>query len=144
MDSHEKFQIAQQRLHEEHDIQYLIEMNRVTRLLLKARFSSRQRPVISFSHKYVITAEDLYLRERSEPKKSKSRRTEEESKELINIFLDGFDTVENEMDRRIYYETTGIELIEGEFSDLETSDEEWKIRNQVDPQELAFSYNQIF
>ena len=144
MDSHEKFQIAQQRLHEEHDIQYLIEMNRVTRLLLKARFSSRQRPVISFSHKYVITAEDLYLRERSEPKNSKSRRTEEESKELINIFLDGFDTVENEMDRRIYYETTGIELIEGEFSDLETSDEEWKIRNQVDPQELAFSYNQIF
>ena len=144
MDSHEKFQIAQQRLHEEQDIQYLIEMNRVTRLLLKARFSSRQRPVISFSHKYVITAEDLYLRERSEPKNSKSRRTEEESKELINIFLDGFDTVENEMDRRIYYETTGIELIEGEFSDLETSDEEWKIRNQVDPQELAFSYNQIF
>lgn len=92
----------------------------------------------------MITAEDLYLRVPSEPKSSKFRRTEEESKELINIFLDGFDTAENEVDRRIYYETTGIELIEGEFSDLETSDEEWKIRNQVDPQELAFSYNQIF
>ena len=116
-------------------------MNRVTRILHKARFSSRQRPVISFSHKYVITAEDLYLRVPSEPKNSKFRRTEEESKELINTFLDGFDTAENEMDRRIYYETTGIELIEGEFSDLETSDEEWKIRNQLDPQELAFNYN---
>lgn len=38
LDSHKKFEIAKERLKMEVDIQHIIEMNRVTRLLHKARF----------------------------------------------------------------------------------------------------------
>ena len=36
--SYEKFQLAKSRLYDEQDIQYLIEMNRITRLIHKATF----------------------------------------------------------------------------------------------------------
>jgi len=54
-----KFQLALERLNHEQDIQYLIEMNRVTRLLHKAKFLTRQRKAVSYGHKYVISDYDL-------------------------------------------------------------------------------------
>ena len=56
---YKKFQLAVNRLNKEQDIQYLIEMNRVTRLLHKINFLSRQSCAINYSHKYVITAKDI-------------------------------------------------------------------------------------
>jgi len=50
-----KFKLALERLALEHDIQYLMEMNRVTRLLHKDNFLARQRRAINYSHKYVIS-----------------------------------------------------------------------------------------
>ena len=117
-------------------------MNRVTRLLHKTRFLSRQSRAIAFGHKYVITAEDLDLPMPQEPT-SKVRMTETEAVYLIDSLLDGFDPEKNEMDRRIYYEITGMKLAEGEFRDFETSDEEWRLRNIPDPQLQLFSYNQF-
>ena len=54
--------MALERLSEEQDIQYLIEMNRITRLLHKMNFAPRQRSVINFSRKYVITEKDVNMR----------------------------------------------------------------------------------
>ena len=59
LDNLEKFRIAQDRLNQEQDIQYLIEMNRVTRLLHRMWFMQRHRRILAFSHKYVITADDI-------------------------------------------------------------------------------------
>ena len=47
----------------EQDIQNLIQMNRITRLVHKARFLPRQRYLIDFSRKYVITAADIAKRD---------------------------------------------------------------------------------
>ena len=43
LDSHKKFHIAQKRLQKEYDIQHLIEMNRITRLLHKTQLLPRHR-----------------------------------------------------------------------------------------------------
>ena len=57
--------------------------------------------------------------------------------------LDGFDAETNEIDRRIYYEVTGRQLVEGEFgneNELDTSDGEWANLNRPDPLAYAFNY----
>ena len=56
---HHKFKLALDRLDKEQDIQYLIEMNRVSRYLHKAAFLTRQRLAINYSHKYVISDADI-------------------------------------------------------------------------------------
>ena len=38
----------------------------------------------------------------------------------------GFDPAKNEMDRRIFYEITGKEIVSGEFTDDFKFDEEWQ------------------
>ena len=43
----------------EHDFQYLIEMNQVTRLLPKASMLTRQRSTVDFSDSYVIKDYEL-------------------------------------------------------------------------------------
>ena len=45
----------------------------------------------------------------------------------------GFDPVKNEMDRRIFYEVTGKEIVSGEFADECTFDEEWQKFGSYDP-----------
>ena len=52
--------------------------------------------------------------------------------------LEGFseDLTDNEVDRRIYFEVTGCELIEGEFLGddvFDSSDEEWGRRRLIEP-----------
>ena len=52
-----------------------------------------------------------------------------------------FNPEEDETDRRIYYEVTGRQLVENEFDDEDTSDEEWGRLPAPDPQAYAFAYN---
>ena len=40
--------------------------------------------------------------------------------------LEGFEPETNETDRRFYYEVTGHQLVEGEFVNDDTSDEDWE------------------
>ena len=56
--------------------------------------------------------------------------------------LNGFDAEINEIDRRIYYEITESQLVEGEFDGEDTSDEEWTTLNQVDPLGFALNYQE--
>ena len=48
-----------ERLTLEQDIQYILEMNRINRLLHKDIFKTRQRRAINYSHKYVISDRQL-------------------------------------------------------------------------------------
>ena len=60
IDSYQKFNVAQERLNKEQDIQHLIKMNRITRLIHKVRFLPHQRRAfVGYSHKYVVTALDI-------------------------------------------------------------------------------------
>lgn len=61
---YKKFDLAFERLKGEQDIQYLIQMNRVTRLLHKARFMSRQRLAVNYSHKFIINDQDVEAKEK--------------------------------------------------------------------------------
>ena len=55
----------------------------------------------------------------------------------------GYDPKNNDIDRRIHYEVTGVSLVEGEFADDDSSDEEWERQQASDPLRNAFSYNQV-
>ena len=117
----------------------MMEMNRVTRMIHKARFSSRQRRAINYSHRYVITAADL-AREENAPK---HQMTVTETAYLINDLADGFDPENDDTDRRIFYEVTGTSLVEGEFAGEDTSDEERESMEAPDPLASVFNYNQV-
>ena len=62
---YQKFELALKRLDLEHDIQHVIEMNRISRLLHKVHFLPRQRYAVDFSHKFVIADKDLATEGRS-------------------------------------------------------------------------------
>ena len=85
-------------------------MNRVTRLLHKARFLSRHRRILAYSHKYVITAADLdrYDDNTGAQEAAAAKKCETETAKIVDHLLGYFDTEKNETDRRIFYEVTGM------------------------------------
>ena len=108
---YQKFLIALERLTSEKDIQHVIEMNRVNKLLHKVNFLPRQVRAINYGHKFVISNRDIVKAERADfDKKQKlsSLMTEHE-------LLDGFDPLSCETDRRILHEVTGMRLFNDEF-----------------------------
>ena len=141
LDSHRKFQIAQERLSSEVDIQHMIEMNRVTRLIHKAHFLQRHRRILAYSHKYVITGEDLNKEIQIDPRASNAINSKSESAQMIDSLINDFNAERNETDRRIFYEVTGRQLVQGEFDHEFTSDEEWGMLEAPDPLGHAFDYN---
>ena len=52
---------------------------------------------------------------------------------MIDDLICDFDAEKNESDRRIFFEVTGRQLIDGEFDDLDTSDEEQAIMAAPNP-----------
>ena len=84
-------------------------MNRITRLLHKARFLSRHRRILAYSHKYVITAADLdrYDDNTVAQEVATAKKCETETAKIVDHLLGYFDTEKNETDRRIFYEVTG-------------------------------------
>ena len=59
---------------------------------------------------------------------------------MIDELVDDFDFKSNDMDRRFFFEVTGRKLVEDEFDDLDSSDEEWALLQAPDPLAHAFSY----
>ena len=59
INNYKKLQLVQERLMHEHDIQEIIAMNRVTKLIHKAWFLKRQRRAINFGHKFTISDLDI-------------------------------------------------------------------------------------
>ena len=64
--------------------------------------------------------------------------SEYEKESMIEDLLAGFDAEENETDRRIFYEVTGRQLIQGEFNDMGAPDEESRTKKALDAQFLNF------
>ena len=59
---------------------------------------------------------------------------------MIDALVNNFDAEDNEMDRRIFYEITGLQFNEGEFDDSDTFDDGWGKLLAQDPQWHAFNY----
>ena len=98
----------------------MIELNRISRLLHKMTFFARQRNAVGYSHKYVISAKDA-MRDIDETTKTQRKKNEDEQSQVAKV-LDGFDPANNELDRRILYEVTGMRLRSSEFRDEDSSD----------------------
>ena len=117
-------------------------MNRVTRLVHKARFLSRQRRALAYSRRYVVTANDID-KWRSVPPPDSSRGLDEaEHARMLDEILAGFDLENSKIDRRLFYEITGRQLIEDEFEDGSSSGSEgWAKLDTHDAQIHAFTYD---
>ena len=96
-------------------------------LLLK-----RQRRAIQHCHRNMITSKDLDRA--AEPEQERAQPA---------LLAEDFDLEESEIDRRLFFEITGKQLIAGEFDDLEdTSDGDSEELIEPDPQQ-ELNYNQV-
>ena len=119
LDRYKKFQLALERLLQEQDIQYMIEMNRVTRVLHKATFLVRQRRAVDYSHRYVISDKDLTKADLASPDLINEKLLDPK---FVDKLIEDFDPENSVEDRRILYEVTGQELFADEFFDEDSSD----------------------
>ena len=79
---------------------------------------------MAYSHRYVITTDD-FEKWRSAPPVELSRDLNEaEHARILDGILDGFDPVSSKIDRRLFYEITGRQLVEDEFEDGSSSGSE--------------------
>ena len=114
----------------EHDIQEIIAMNRITKLMHKAWFLKRQRRAVNFGHKFTITDWDVQVSEKKATQRSIQRETVDDEmlsvdrERILEELLSGFDPALNEADRRILFELTGLRIYQDEFKDHDTSSSE--------------------
>ena len=104
-------------------------MNRVTRLLQKAHFLYRHRNLLAYSHKYVITADNLTQAPQTA---STTGSSGAETLEMIDELLRDSDVEGNETDRRIYFEVMGRQIGWSEPDDRDSSDEDWGLLKAFD------------
>ena len=50
----------------EYDLYYMIKMNRMNKILHKANFLARQKQMISYSGRYIVTEQDIAADQRPE------------------------------------------------------------------------------
>ena len=99
-------------------------MNRVTHLLHKTRLLARQRRILSvFARHYVISADDItkFDKKKDAPPRAREKDVDIEKTLMVEKLLADFDVEGNEIDRRIYYEVMGQQLIENEFASYLTT-----------------------
>ena len=88
---------------DEQDIQKMIAMNRVTRLIHKMRFKARQRRTVSYFSKYVLSEKDID--DNKEPA---------DVAEVLNYptekLYSEFDPENDPWDKRLLYEVTGLRI----------------------------------
>ena len=85
-------------------------------------FLSRQRRAVKYSHKYVITHNDT---KRDDEEKDKHQDTFDiDPNADVAKLLEGFDPINNQQDRRILFEVTGMRLHNDEFQGDSSDDSE--------------------
>ena len=132
----------------EYDIQHLIEMNRATRLLHKVHFEKRQIRTLAYLNRYIISAtSDLKSKPSKQSARANATTEDRTSNDQEAELVARFDPQTNSMDRRIFYEVTGRQYFDGEFSALdedssfvEEDEEDWRRMSQYDPLAPAFQY----
>ena len=114
----------------------MIEMNRVSKLLHRARFLLRQRRTLRFFRRYVISAEDIKNAKVAKEKKVKNEQERQVAQTVqMSSLLSGFDPENDAFDRRIFFEVTGKSIIPDEFIQDNSSgggSAEWE-DEQLDP-----------
>ena len=116
-------------------------MNRISRLLHKTFLKHRQRRAINLVHRYVIYDKDLEAPRRKNP----FERTEPDDPEVLaQTILKGFDPENDQMDRRILFEVTGLTLNKDEFLGEDSSGSEGDLLaddvTDADPLWLDYNY----
>jgi len=106
-------------------------MNRISRLLHKMNFLARQRRAVKYSHKYVIS------KRAATEKRNKASFSDDDDSNAAAKVLDGFDPINNEVDRRMLFEVTGMRLRNSEFQDDSSSD---SAANDDDDEVLLIDY----
>ena len=97
-------------------------MNRITKLIHRVKFNTRQRRTINYFKKFVISKDDIV--------KEKQRKKFQSNNQPIDVaivnrkLLKRFDPEDDKWDRRALFEVTGIRLYDGDFLESDTSDEE--------------------
>ena len=79
-------------------------------------FLARQRRAVKYSNKYVIT------KRAATKKKDKTSSSDDDDNNAAAKVLEGFDPINNDVDRRMLYEVTGMRLRSNEFKDDSSSD----------------------
>ena len=105
---YKRFGIALQRLSEENDIQRNLSHNRISYIANKSKFKSTQRLTVNYSRKFIIS--DLDMR----ATRDEAAVIKIDSKEWV---IEEFDPEENETDRRLLYQITGLRFNEDDFID---------------------------
>ena len=95
-------------------------MNRITRILHKNSFLSRQRHALKYSHKYVISDRQLELESKKASARDDKDQDFDSEKDTLKVLKD-FDPEKNKQDRRILFEVTGMRIALDEFRDEESS-----------------------
>ena len=90
-------------------------MNRVSLLLQKSYFNTRQRHAINFTHKFMISDKDVRRAAANDGQEPPG------NEQFVAKVLDGFDPKQNVQDRRTLFEVTGMRLIKGEFQNEDDS-----------------------
>ena len=116
--SYKKFKIAEKRLVGEIDVQKIVAMNRINKLVQKLLFTARQRKTVSFSRRYVLTEKDI---DSAEETNNNNRVVREPNLEVLWRDLD---PEGDAWDRRLLYEVTGIADYGFRDRNEDTSDED--------------------
>jgi len=104
-------------------------MNRITKIIHRVKFNTRQRRTVNHYKKFVISRDDL---KREKERKERNKNVEK----VIDIIgenrklLKHFEPEDNWWDRRALFEVTGIRLEENDFLESDTSDEEVVAQNR--------------
>ena len=98
-------------------------MNRLTKLIHRVEFSTRQRRAVSHFKKYVISQEDVAKDKLKSKNMTRANSFVDISAENRKL-LKRFDPEDDRWDRRALFEVTGIRLHDNDFLESDTSDEE--------------------
>ena len=93
----------------------------------------------------MITSDDIARSASAQvkPDATIAKMSDAQIEQSIDLLLEGFNAESNSIDRRIFYEATGRQLVEGEFdNELDSSDEDWANFNKPDP--LSHYINYIY
>ena len=100
-------------------------MNRITKLIHRVKFNTRQRRTVSHFKKYVISKDDIAKDIQRKSQVQNSNDNQSLDKEIvIRKLLRRFDPEDDKWDRRALFEVAGIRLYDGDFLESDTSDEE--------------------
>ena len=106
-------------------------MNRITKIIHRVKFNTRQRRAVDHYRKYVISQNDVDKeKNRTKMHENTVDANKGDTKYQIRKLLKHFDPEDNKWDRRALFEVTGIRLYEGDFLESDTSDEETQALNR--------------